>query len=158
MSVDADLFRSVLGRFASGVTVVSARDHAGLDHGMTVSAFASVSLDPPMVLACVDHASSMFAVLMAVEHFGVSILSSSQEPLSRHFADTASDRWAGVRAERGATGVPLVIGAVAHLECTVAARHRAGDHTIFVGRVEHAAIGAGHPLIYYRSGYGEMRR
>jgi flavin reductase (DIM6/NTAB) family NADH-FMN oxidoreductase RutF len=156
VSIDPDTFRSVLSRFASGVTVVSARDHAEIDHGMTVSAFCSVSLEPPLVLACVDHEASMHAVLLAVEHFGVSVLSAAQEPLSRHFADPASNRWAGVRLHQGMTGVPLVDDAVAHLECRMEARHRTGDHTIFIGRVLHAAIGNGEPLIYFRGGYTEL--
>lgn len=158
MTIDPDTFRSVLSRFASGVTVLSARDHADLDHGMTVSAFCSLSLDPPLVLACVDHGASMYGVLMSAEHFGVSLLARDQEALSRHFADPASNRWGGVAAQRGATGAPLVQGALAHLECTIIQRLRAGDHTIFIGRVEHATAGDGRPLLYYRGGYAELQR
>jgi flavin reductase (DIM6/NTAB) family NADH-FMN oxidoreductase RutF len=156
VSLDPDIFRSVLSRFASGVTVVSARDHGGLDHGMTVSAFCSVSLQPPLVLACVDQAASMHAVLLAVDHFGVSVLSGAQESLSRHFADPASDRWAGVAMQRGVSDVPLIADAVAYVECAMDARHRAGDHTIFIGRVIQARVGHGEPLVYFRGGYTEL--
>lgn len=158
MSVDADLFRSVLSRFASGVTVVSARDAEGRDHGMTVSAFCSVSLAPPLVLACVAHDASMHPVLSAVDVFGVSVLAESHEPLSRHFADREADRWEGVPMRRGGDGLPLVEGALATLECRVVARHEAGDHTIVVGRVEEATIGEGVPLVYWRGGYAELQR
>lgn len=159
MSVDPDRFRSVLSRFASGVTVVSALDADGADHGMTVSAFSSVSLTPPLVLACIDHAASMHGVLTSAEFFGISILSLEHEPLARHFADAAVDRWAGVRSVRGTTGVALVEGALAHLECRVDSRHDAGDHMIVIGEVIEGTVAAGPPpLIYFRGGYAELVR
>ncbi len=156
--VDPDLFRSVLGRFASSVTVLSARDASGRDRGMTVSAFASVSLSPPLVLACVDHVASIHPTLMTEEWIGVSILAEDQEACSRRFADPDADRFDDLEIERGRHGTALLIGAAAHLECRIVARHDGGDHTIFIAVVEHAAAQTGRPLLYYRGGYAQLER
>jgi flavin reductase (DIM6/NTAB) family NADH-FMN oxidoreductase RutF len=156
--VDSDTFRSVLGRFASGVTIVTARDEAGEDHGMTVSAFCSLSLDPPLVLLCVDHAASMYDLLMGHPRFGVSILSSNQEAYSRRFADPDAERFDGIAYTRGESGVVLLESALAHLECRVIDHHDAGDHTVFVAEVEHADAKDGRPLLYYRGGYAQLER
>src|SRR5678816_4186325 len=113
--IDSDTFRSVLGRFASGVTIVTARDDAGRDHGMTVSAFCSLSLEPPLILLCVDRAASMYDLLRQHPSFGISILSSAQEAYSRRFADRSterSERFYGIAYERGVNGVVLLEGAL----------------------------------------------
>lgn len=157
--IDADSFRSVLGRFASGVTVVTAVDEQGHDVGMTVSAFSSVSLVPPLVMVCIDHAASMHGALMRAGWFGINILSSEQEALSRRFAAVdSSHRFDGVGYERAESGVVLLDDALGHLECRVAARHEAGDHTMFVGEVERAEAGSGRPMLYYRGGYAQLER
>lgn len=158
MTLDPDTFRAVLGRFASGITVVTARDDTGRDHGMTISAFCSVSLEPPLVLLCVAHLASTHDVLMRQERFGVSVLSSGQEALSRRFADPDSDRFEGIGYTRGESGVVLLDDALAHLECAVVQRHDAGDHTIIVGEVERAAAHQHRPLLYYRGGYAQLER
>lgn len=156
--IDPHTFRSVLGRFATGVTVLTARDRAGADHGMTASAFCSVSLEPPLVLACIDEQAEMHAVLEAAGHFGISILSEEQEALSRRFAEVETNRFDGVGYSRGSTGVALIDGAIAHLECRITARHPAGDHMIVLGEVVEAAALGQRPLIYYRSGYAALER
>jgi 4-nitrophenol 2-monooxygenase / 4-nitrocatechol 4-monooxygenase, reductase component len=156
--IDPDLFRSVLGRFASSVTVLSARDAKGRDHGMTVSAFSSVSLVPPLVLACVDRTASIYGTLFETDYIGISILSEEQEPSSRRFAEKDADRFDDLEIERGRHGVALLRDAVAHLECRITARHEGGDHTIFVAAVEQAAALAGRPLLYYRGGYTQLER
>jgi flavin reductase (DIM6/NTAB) family NADH-FMN oxidoreductase RutF len=158
MTIDADSFRAALGRFASGVTNVTARDAAGQDHGMTVSAFCSLSLDPPMVLACVDHAASMHDLLLEHPVFGVSILSEDQEACSRRFADPDSDRFDGIAFERGESGVVLLSDALAHLECRVTTHYDAGDHTIFVAAIDRLTPKHGRPLLYYRGGYALLER
>src|SRR5262249_10915666 len=108
MMLDSDHFRSVLGRFASGVTVVTAVDGNGANHGMTVSAFCSVSLSPPLVLVCIDNGTVMSDVVASATHFAVNLLSASQEAVSRRFADTrASERFLGVGFTPGASGVAL---------------------------------------------------
>jgi flavin reductase (DIM6/NTAB) family NADH-FMN oxidoreductase RutF len=158
MSIDPDTFRAVLGRFASGVTVVTTCSADGTDHGMTVSAFCSVSLDPPLVLACIGHDASMHGPIMREDRFGVSILAVGQEALARRFADQRSDRFDGVGYTRGQLGVALIDDAVAHLECRVVERYETGDHTVVLGHVEAAAADDGRPLAYYRGGYTQLER
>lgn len=162
-SPSRDDFRATLGRFATGVTVITTTAD-GRDHGMTVSAFASLSLDPPLVLVCVDRGATMHDLLVEGAVFGVNVLAAGQEALSRRFATgEPEDRFAGVGYARGALGAPLLEGTVAWLECTVAARHPGGDHTIVVGAVAEVGVreGAGReggPLLYYRSGYASLER
>jgi flavin reductase (DIM6/NTAB) family NADH-FMN oxidoreductase RutF len=156
MPIDPDSFRAALGRFASGVTVVTIRDDDDRDHGMTVSAFCSASLEPPLVLACIGHDASMHRAMMQAKHFGVSILAAGQEPLARRFADQRSDRFDGVGYTRGQLGVALIDDALAHLECVVLDRSEAGDHTVVIGRVEAALCYRGTPLAYYRGGYTQI--
>ena len=157
--VDPDTFRSVLGRFASGVTVVTARDKDERDHGMTVSAFCSVSLAPPLVLVCVEHSASSRPVLLESSHFAVSVLAVDQEPLSRRFAGIDEmQRFDGVGYTRGVTGAALLDDALAHIECRRYAHHEAGDHTIVIGEVEAAVAQPGSPLLYYRGGYTQLER
>ena len=159
MTIDPDSFRSVLGRFASGITVVTAHDATEHDVGMTVSAFCSVSLNPPLVQACIDRQASAFHALEVTERFGVSILASDQEALSRRFAAVdSSHRFDGVGYVRGESGVVLLLDALAHLECRVVARHEAGDHTMFIGEVERATARDARPLLYYRGGYAQLER
>ena len=158
MSIDSDTFRAVLGRFASGVTILTARDSDGHDHGMTVSAFCSVSLEPPLVLACVDRTATMHDMMLRLEHVGFSLLASGQEALSRRFAELESGRFDGLGYSRGERGVVLFDDALAHLECRVRARHPAGDHTIVVCEVERANTRQDRPLLYYRGGYAQLER
>jgi flavin reductase (DIM6/NTAB) family NADH-FMN oxidoreductase RutF len=156
--IDPDLFRSVLGRFAASVTVLSARDADGTDRGMTVSAFSSVSLNPPLVLACVDKTASIYPTLLETTDIGISVLSEHQESCSRRFADKDADRFDDLEIQRGARDVALLKDAHAHLECHIVARHDAGDHTIFVAAVDRAAVFDGRPLLYYRGGYAQLER
>jgi flavin reductase (DIM6/NTAB) family NADH-FMN oxidoreductase RutF len=158
MSIDQATFRSVLGRFASGVTVVTACDEKGHDHGMTVSAFCSVSLTPPLVLASIQDDTDMYAVLQKAEYFGVNVLESDQEAISRRFAEHEGDRFEGIGYSRGVSGVAILDGVLAHAECRIVERHVAGDHMLFVGEVEDAAVHGDGPLLYYRGGYARMER
>jgi flavin reductase (DIM6/NTAB) family NADH-FMN oxidoreductase RutF len=147
-----------LGRFASGITILTTCDAAGRDHGMTVSAFCSASLEPPLVLACVNRLARMHQLLTELDYAGISILASPQEALSRRFAEPESDRFEGLGYSRGEHGVVLFDEALAHLECAVRQRHPAGDHTIFVCEVEAASIRPERPLLYYRGGYTQLDR
>jgi flavin reductase (DIM6/NTAB) family NADH-FMN oxidoreductase RutF len=159
MTIDPDSFRSVLGRFASGITVVTTCDGDGRDVGMTVSAFCSASLRPPLVLVCVDHAASLHGALRASTHYGVSILAAEQEALSRRFATADSTRrFDGIGYRRAESGVILLDDALAHLECRTVAAHDVGDHTMFVGEVESAHARSARPLLYYRGGYAQLER
>jgi flavin reductase (DIM6/NTAB) family NADH-FMN oxidoreductase RutF len=159
MPLDPDSFRSVLGRFASGVTVVTTTGAEGRDHGMTVSAFCSVSLEPPLVLVCIDQTASMHDVLQVGHPFAVNVLSAGQEAVSRRFSPgDPPHRFDGLGYQRGLTGVPLLDDVLAWIEARVASRHREGDHTIVVGRVEAAGARQERPLLYYRGGYAQLER
>jgi len=159
VTIDPDTFRSVLGRFASGITVLTARDDEDNDFGMTVSAFCSVSLVPPLVLVCVDRVASMHEMLLRASHFAVNILAAHQEALSRRFSGPDEHkRFDGVGYTRGENGVALLDEALVHLECKVVARHEAGDHTVVISAVERAAAYDGRPLLYYRGGYAQLER
>jgi flavin reductase (DIM6/NTAB) family NADH-FMN oxidoreductase RutF len=158
MAIGQDEFRAVLGRFASGVTVITARDRNGTDHGMTASAFCSVSLEPPLVLACIAEIAEMHGILREASTFGISILAETQESLSRRFAELLSGRFDGIGYSRAESGVILLDDAIAHLECTVVSRHDAGDHMICVGQVEWARCRQERPLLYYRGGYAQLER
>jgi flavin reductase (DIM6/NTAB) family NADH-FMN oxidoreductase RutF len=157
--LDSDSFRAVLGRFASGVTVVTAVNPTDRrDHGMTVSAFCSVSLDPPLVLLCASTTVDMHEVLAETSHFVVNILRENQEAIARRFAGTDPDRFDGIGYTRGKSSVALLDDVLAYVECRKVAAHRAGDHTIYVGQVESAETREGRPLLYYRSGYAQLER
>ncbi len=153
MPFDPALFRSILGHFATGVTIVTARDDDLRDHGMTASAFCSLSLDPPLVLACVERTTEMYRVLSTVTQFAVNVLREDQEALSRRFAEIMDDRFEGIGFDRGLTGAPLLHDVVATLECRLRDRLPGGDHQIFVGEVISGEVLGGRPLIYYRGGY-----
>ncbi len=156
MVPDSSQFRTVLGRFASGVTIISVRGNDGQLHGMTVSSFASLSLSPPLVLACIDNRATMAPHITSAGSFGVSILTREQEELSRRFAEPLDNRFEGVGYHIGSLGSPLIDRALAWIECTVVERHPGGDHTILIGRVEHATPNDGEPLIFFRSGYATL--
>ncbi|HUQ84265.1 MAG TPA: flavin reductase family protein [Gemmatimonadaceae bacterium] len=159
MTLDPDTFRSVLGRFASGVTVVTVRDPDNHDCGMTVSAFCSVSLTPPLVLICIDHAASSHDALLAASHFAVNVLGAHQEPISRRFSGGEDEtRFGGVGYTRGVSGAALLDDALAHIECRRVEQHPAGDHTIVIGEVEAAVAHSHRPLLYYRGGYAQLER
>jgi flavin reductase (DIM6/NTAB) family NADH-FMN oxidoreductase RutF len=150
-------FRQILGHFATGVTVVTTSDGDGRPTGLTASAFSSVSLEPPLVLVCIAHKAQSYPALLERGRFAVNILRADQEHLSRRFASTRLDKFDTVAHRLGDLGLPLLDGALAHLECTTVNRHVEGDHTVFVGRVERAAAGAGEPLLYYRGHYDTLR-
>lgn len=158
MSIDSDLFRSVLGRFASGITIITTHDAEGRDHGMTVSAFSSLSLDPPLVLVAIGNDATMAPVMSQAASFAVNVLRDDQQELSRRFAGRLDDRFAGVSHTHGTFGDALLDGVLGSLECRVVARHPAGDHVIVIGEVEGAAAHHGHPLLYFRGSYAQLER
>ena len=152
-----DEFRHVLGHFATGVTVVTTLGTDDRPVGLTASSFTSVSLDPPLILVCVDDKAQCFGALRDAGRFAVNILHIDQEQLSRRFATTRiENKFEGVEYSMTEHRLPLLKEAHAHLECTTVSTHQAGDHTIFVGRVESARAGGGHPLLYYRGKYGRL--
>jgi len=146
----------VLGRFPSGVTVVTTKAGDGSDQGMTVSAFSSVSLDPPLVLICIEKTASAYDALTAAPGFVVNILSVSQEQIARRFSIVDIDRFEGVGYSRSQNGLAVLDDVLGVIECATFAMHDAGDHTIIVGEVEAARAQNGTPLLYYRGGYAQM--
>ena len=158
MTVHESAFRSVLGRFATGVTVITTVDRRGRDIGMTVSAFSSVSLDPPLVLICIGHDASAYNALSKATHFIANILSEGQEALARRFAESGGNRFDGIGYERGENGSARLLEVLGYVECEIIARHEAGDHDIIVGAVDVATAEEGKPLLYYRGGYAQLER
>jgi flavin reductase (DIM6/NTAB) family NADH-FMN oxidoreductase RutF len=158
MSLDPDDFRALLGRFASGVTVVTTVDAQGHDYGMTVSAFSSVSLDPPLVLTCIAKDASVYDAFSQAPVFVINFLAEGQEALSRRFSGPIWDRFAGLGYHRGENGAAILHDVLAWMEVTVIARHDAGDHVIIVGRVDRGAVDEHRPLLYYRGGYARLER
>ena len=154
--VPPEEFRRVLGHFATGVTIVTTRDADGRPTGLTVSAFCSVSLDPPQILVCVDHKSQSYPALRDGGHFAVNFLGDGHEDISRRFATTRLDKFDGVPFRMSALSLPLIDEALMQLECVTVSTHLEGDHTILVGRVEHTHVGSGEPLIYYRGQYDRL--
>jgi flavin reductase (DIM6/NTAB) family NADH-FMN oxidoreductase RutF len=152
--------RGVLGMFATGITVVTAGDD--LPRGMTANSFTSVSLQPPLILVCVQRDAAMHQAIQECGAFAVSVLSAHQEPVARHFADRARPRgeeeFALVDWSPGErTGAPIVADAVAWLECRLAAVHRGGDHSIFLGQVLSAGRGdGGDALLYFAGGFHQL--
>jgi len=154
--VDSVRFRQLLGRFATGVTVLTVRDPEGRPAGMTASSLASVSLEPPLVSVCVDHAAELHDLILAAPEFVVNVLEGAQEELSRRFADRHDDRFDGVGYHLGPEGRIRLDGALAHIECERFATHPGGDHTIVIGRVIGGETHDGRPLLYYRGGYAAL--
>lgn len=154
LSVDPPRFRTVLGQFSSGVVLITA---AGPDGpvGFTCQSFASVSLDPPLVSFCVGATSTSYPHIRRTGSFTVNVLGRHQESVSRRFARTGVDRWAGVAWRPGPAGNPLVEGTLAWLDCTIVAEHGAGDHTVVIGRVDSLGgdEGPADPLVFYRGEY-----
>jgi flavin reductase (DIM6/NTAB) family NADH-FMN oxidoreductase RutF len=158
MSVDPARFRQLLGRFATGVTVVTADDADGNPMGMTANTLVSVSLIPPLISLCIDHTADMYRTLGQATRFSVNILAAEQEALSRRFAEQDSRRFDGIGFSRSELGGIVLDGVLAHLECERIAEHVAGDHSIYLGRVVGGSTSEGDPLLYYRGGYAGMAR
>jgi flavin reductase (DIM6/NTAB) family NADH-FMN oxidoreductase RutF len=151
--VDPLEFRRTLGRFASGITVVTTV-HEGRTYGMTANAFVSVSLDPPLVLVSIDNRANLHRILPQSKRYGVSILSDKQEDFSQHFAGRPKEGSEIPFVERA--GVPLLDGALAHLVCEVVDAHPAGDHTLYIGRVEYLDYHDGAPLLFFTGVYRNL--
>lgn len=154
MSVTESEFRDALSRFASGVSVVTTRDASGRSHGITVSAFCSVSLDPPLVLICIEKATASHYAFHESSAFIVNVLDAMQQDMSEQFAAPAADKFADQEFDPGIEGIPRLKAALASIECRILNAHDGGDHTIFVGAVESVRTREGDPLIYFHHEYG----
>ena len=146
-------FLRACAQFSTGVAVATVLDGAGSPHGMTVNSFTSVSLEPPLVLICIDHKARILDQFLASELFAINILRENQQNLSEHFARPGEDRFGAVEWYPGETRMPLIPSALATLECTVFQRTPAGDHTILIGEVVSAVRHDGRPLVFFSSSY-----
>lgn len=157
LPVDGAAFRRLMGRWATGVSVVTARD-AGQDAGLTVNALLSVSLDPPSLLVSLTHDADTTPLVLRSQLFAVNLLASDQRTLSERFASTAppAEKFRGVPLHRGPSGLPLLDGALAGAECRVVSTTPAYDHLLILGEVVYQEVGReAAPLLFYRSGYAE---
>ncbi|MEX2583170.1 MAG: flavin reductase family protein [Gemmatimonadota bacterium] len=157
-AIQALEFRRIVGHFPSGVTVVTTCLPGGGPCGLTVNAFSSVSLEPPLVLICVERNAASHACIRSVGMFAVNVLDADEgERLSRRFAEPLlDDKFEGIGYGRGGTGAPILDEALAWMECRVSEEFEGGDHTIFLGEVISGETREGHPLVYYRGGYGRF--
>lgn len=156
--LDAAEFRQLLGRFATGVTVITMHLPDGRPAGMTANSLASVSLNPPLLSLCIDHSAELYASLLAAPGFVVNVLEASQESLSRRFAAKHLDRFEGVGYHTSPGGQPVLEGVLAWIDCAPHATFEAGDHTILVARVLSGGTIEGTPLVYFRGGYAGLTR
>ena len=153
-SFSAHEFRSALGMFATGVTIVTARSADGAVIGLTANSFNSVSLEPPLVLWSLSRAAASLAVFSAGSHYAINVLAADQKSLAERFAMRGADRFAGVSFDQGAGGAPLLHGAAATFECFNRSRYEEGDHVIFVGEVERCTWRPGAaPLLFHGGRY-----
>ncbi len=160
MTLSPTEFRKAMGCFATGVTILTL-DLEGDVHGMTANAFASVSLDPPLVLVCVDHSARTHAHLHAKKRFGVNVLAQNQRVISEYYARPVRSHERAeeeARFDRTEKGTPMLHGALAYLECRLQSAKTAGDHTIFIAEVEDVVVRSGEPLLFFRGNYRKTRK
>lgn len=155
MAINNDEFRAALSRFPSGVTVVTTKDLGGRPHGITVSAFSAVSLEPPLVLICIDKQTASHYAFEETGRFAVNILHEDQVTISAQFASPLLDKFDGINFREGIAGIPVLEDALVNLECRLKHAYEGGDHTIFVGEIERTTVRDGKPLVYF---YGDYRK
>lgn len=159
MAVSSQLFRQVLGRFSTGVTIVTTKNETGI-HGLTVNAFTSVSLEPPLVLICILKMGVSHSFISGSDYFVVNILSEEQRELALQFADPMLDsesRFENVALEKTGQGIPILKDTLGHLQCRIVNQFEGGDHTIFLGEVEQAGFAEDkRPLIFYEGQFHHL--
>lgn len=153
MAIGPEEFRAALGRFASGVTVVTTKDAEGKLHGITVSAFCSVSLDPPMILICIERSTGSHYAFGESGEFVVNILDGNQQTHSEHFASPHLEKFAGIDYTLNASGIPVLSDVLVNLECRIVNNYEGGDHSVYIASVEKVTIKDGSPLVYFHGNY-----
>ncbi len=154
MSLDSREFRNALGQFSTGVCLITLQNSSNTPMALTANSFASVSLDPPLVLWSLQNNSDVFDAYAAPEYFAINVLSQQQQPLSDHYARKGQHQLLPEHFSDGSHGAPLIKHALARFECALEATHEGGDHTIIVGRVlEMSLPEQGEPLVFYAGGY-----
>ena len=154
--VDTWDFKQAVGVFTTGVTVVTTCDEDGTRYGLTANSFASVSLEPPLVLFCVDLRAPSLSGFTRSQHFAINVLASDQEDVAKRFARPAEDKFARLAWRVGIFGDPLLDRCIAHIECKLEHWFESGDHAIVIGRVHRVKFYAGEPLIFHRSRFGTV--
>lgn len=157
MSIDPRTFRDAMGRFATGITLISTISQAGEPLGLTINSFSSVSLDPPLVLFSLARSASRFTDFIAAGRFAVNVLALSHRAVSQKFARHGEGLWGDLPRETWSTGCPILPGALAAFDCTTEAQYEGGDHVIMLGRVQRIGLAEdGEPLLYFRGSYREV--
>jgi flavin reductase (DIM6/NTAB) family NADH-FMN oxidoreductase RutF len=156
MAISNDEFKSSLGKFASGVTVVTTKDNDGNLHGLTVSAFCSVSMNPPLILVCILKTTGSYSSFEESKRFVVNILEESQQNISNNFASHSDDKFSGQNYELNENGLPILADCLVNLECNLKHSYDGGDHTIFVAEIEKTTVRDGKPLIYSQGKYRQI--
>jgi flavin reductase (DIM6/NTAB) family NADH-FMN oxidoreductase RutF len=156
MPIGKNELRTVMGHFATGVTIITTFNREGTLHGLTANAFTSLSLVPPLCVVCVDKKAESYPSFEESKVFTVNILRDDQEELSRKFAVSGTDKFTGVAYKRGGNGAPILDNVIAWLECRVTAAHDGGDHTIYIGEIDEAQTREGKPLMFFRGGYRSL--
>jgi flavin reductase (DIM6/NTAB) family NADH-FMN oxidoreductase RutF len=154
--IDPRDFRNALGTYATGVTIITAMAADGRPYGLTCNSFASVSLNPPLVLWSLGMYSQGLPIFQNASHFAVNVLGASQQALAAQFATASANKFAGVNWIPGLGKVPLIAGSVACFQCRAANRYYGGDHVIFLGAVEAYTYNGKEPLLFARGGYGRF--
>ncbi len=158
MSFDSREFRDALGSFATGVCVITANPEGYQPFGMTVNSFASVSLDPALILWSLQNNSECMPAFDKADRFAVNVLTTEQQDLSNLYAKKGDHQLAAEHFRLGKTGSPVLRGALTTFECKIWARHPGGDHLILVGEVEEMSTNPnGKPLLFHSGSYGELR-
>ncbi len=156
MAMDAREFRNVMGHFATGVAVITTKDLSGIPFGLTVNSFTSLSLDPPLVIVCVDKTVDCYTCFDESKVFAVNVLSEEQEELSRRFATKGIEKFEGLKWRMGEHASPLLDGVVATIECKVTRSYEGGDHTIFLGEILNATAKGDRPLLFFKGNYNRL--
>lgn len=156
MAISDEQFRAAMTRFASGVTVITTRDAEGAAHGITVSAFCSLSAEPPLILACIHKQTGSHYAFIEQQAFVVHILAEHQRHVSEQFALPAEDKFSDVDLNDSPRGLPVIAGSLVTLECEMVNTYDGGDHTILIGKIIEAEINAGKPLLYFHGDYWQI--
>ena len=156
MAIDPRELRNVFGAFATGVTIITTNDVNGKPFGLTANSYTSLSLDPPLVLVCVDKKVDCYACFEQSKVFAVNFLAEDQEQLSTRFATKGIEKFEGIPIRQGSIGVPLLEGAIGFIECKLVNGYEGGDHTIYVGEVQAASASGERPLLFFKGKYNKL--
>ena len=153
---DANELRRVMGMFATGVTVLTTRDAEGRPYGLTANAVTSLSLDPPLLIICIDKRAETHPHFFDSRCFVVNILSEEQSELSTHFAKSGGEKFGTLPFSTNQDGVPVLEGTLAHVECRIVETYEGGDHVIHIGEIQHAEVRGGRPLLFFQGRYHHL--